>query len=60
MRNHKAKAVDVGIVEPLFGNWQVVSTSHPYKKVDAFTIRFDVNVPKDKEIKVRYRVRVGL
>jgi hypothetical protein len=60
LRNHKTEAVNVGIVEPLFGNWQVVSNSHPYKKVDAFTIRFDVNVPRDREVKIRYRVRVGL
>jgi hypothetical protein len=60
LRNHKEEDVTVGIVEPLLGNWQVISKSHPYKKVDAFTIRFDVTVPKDKEVKVKYRARVGL
>ena len=60
LRNHKAEDVVVGIVEPLYGNWQVISSSHPYNKVDAFTIRFDVAVPKDKEVKVKYRIRIGL
>jgi hypothetical protein len=60
LRNHKEKDVTVGVVEPLLGNWQVINNSHPYKKIDAFTIRFNVNVPKDEEVKVRYRVRVGL
>lgn len=60
LRNHKNKAVEVGVVEPLHGNWSVVSNSHPYEKKDAFTIRFNVNVPKDGETKVKYRVRVGL
>ena len=60
LRNHKEEDVTIGIVEPLFGNWQVISNSHPFAKVDAFTIRFDVNVPKDQEVKVKYRVRVGL
>ncbi|MFQ5963610.1 MAG: DUF4139 domain-containing protein [Candidatus Scalinduaceae bacterium] len=60
LRNHKEKEILVGIVEPLFGNWNLMSNSHPYKKVDAFTIRFDVEVPKDKEVKVKYRVRIGL
>jgi hypothetical protein len=32
----------------------------PYKKMDAFTIRFDVLVPKEKAVTVTYRVRVGL
>lgn len=60
IRNRKDKEVTVGIVEPLFGNWQVISNTHPYKKVDAHTIRFDVKVPKDQEVKVKYRVRVGI
>ncbi len=60
LRNHKKEDVTVGIVEPLYGNWTVISNSHPYKKVDAFTIRFDIDVPKDKEVKTKYRVRVGL
>lgn len=60
LKNHKAEEITVGIVEPLFGNWSVVSSSHPYKKVDAFTIRFDVKIPKDEKVKVTYRVKVGL
>ena len=60
LRNHKEEEITVGIVEPLFGNWQVISNTHPYTKVDAFTLRFDVKVPKDGEVKVVYRVRVGL
>lgn len=60
VRNHKREDITLGIVEPLLGSWKVVSNSHPYKKVDAFTIRFDVKIPKDNEVKVRYRVRVGL
>jgi hypothetical protein len=60
VRNHKKEDVKVGLVEPLFGNWEVVSKSHPYTKVDAHTIRFDTKIPKDGEVKVTYRVRVGL
>ncbi|NQT94974.1 MAG: DUF4139 domain-containing protein [Candidatus Omnitrophica bacterium] len=60
LRNHKEEAVAVGIIEPLYGNWQVVERSHAFEKVDAFTIRFDVKVPKDGEVKVNYRIRVGL
>ncbi|MBE9546259.1 MAG: DUF4139 domain-containing protein [Proteobacteria bacterium] len=60
LRNHKEKDITVGIVEPLSGNWEVISKSHPYRKVDAYTIRFDVEVPRDKEVKVKYRLRAGL
>jgi len=60
LRNHKNEGVTVGLIEPLYGNWSVISNSHPFEKVDAFTIRFNVDVPKDGEVKVLYRVRVGL
>ncbi len=60
LRNHKDTDVVVGIVEPLFGNWEVIDASHDYKKEDAFTIRFNVKVPKDGETTVKYRIRVGI
>ena len=59
LRNHKDKEVSVGLVEPLFGNWKVIDKNHTFKKVDAFTVRFDVKVPTSGEVKVKYRVRVG-
>jgi hypothetical protein len=60
LKNRKNKDVVVGVVEPFFGNWQLIKNNHPYTKVDAFTVRFDVAVPKDKEVKVNYKVRVGI
>ncbi len=60
LKNHKKTDVTVSIIEPLYGNWTVIDNSHPYTKKDAFAIRFDVTVPKDGEVKVKYRVRVGL
>lgn len=59
VRNHKDSEVQVGLVEPLFGSWQVLGSSHPYTKVDAHTIRFNVTIPKDGEVTVKYRVKVG-
>ena len=60
IKNHKEEDVTVGIVEPLSGNWQIIRNSHPYQKLDASTIRFDVNVPREQEVKVSYQVRVEL
>ena len=60
LRNHKKNEVTVGLVESLFGSWKVLKSSHEYKKVDAFTLRFDVKVPRDGEVKVKYRIQVGL
>jgi hypothetical protein len=60
LRNHKKEDITVGVIEPLFGNWQVISNSHPHTKVDANTIRFDVRVPKDGETKITYRIKIGI
>jgi hypothetical protein len=60
LKNRKKNDIVVGVIEPLFGNWRLVENSHPYTKVDAFTIRFDVAVPTNKEVTVHYTVRVGL
>ena len=35
----------------------MLSTTHPYEKLSAHLIRFDAPAPKDKEVKVKYRVR---
>jgi hypothetical protein len=58
LRNHKKTSVTIGIIEPLQGDWKVVSRSHDFRKLDAFTIRFDIAVPRDGEKKITYRVRV--
>jgi hypothetical protein len=60
LRNHKEQEIKVGVLEPLMGNWKVIANSHRYTKADAFSIRFDVDVPSDGEVKIVYRVRVGL
>jgi len=60
LRNHKKQDIQVGVVEPFFGNWKILDNSHPFKKEDAFTLRFNAMVPKDGEVKITYRVRVGL
>ena len=58
IRNRKNEAVTVGILEPVPGDWRVLSSSHAWKKQDAHTLRFDVKVPADKGVKVTYKVHV--
>jgi len=59
LRNHRKNDTTVGLLEPMTENWEILKSSHPFKKVDAFTVRFDVKIPKDEEITIRYRVRSG-
>lgn len=58
LRNHKKEDVVVKVVEPIPGDWTMLSASHQYKKTEAFTAQFMVPVPKDKETKITYRVRL--
>jgi hypothetical protein len=58
LRNHKKEDVVVKVVEPIPGDWKMLSSSHEYKKTDAFTAEFIIPVPKDKETKITYRVRM--
>lgn len=60
IRNHKTEDVVVGLIEPVPGDWTMISNSQGYEKLDAFTARFDVNVSKDGEAVVKYRIRVGI
>jgi hypothetical protein len=57
LRNHKNEDIRVFVEESIPGDWEMLSNTHPFEKVSARLIRFDVPVAKDKEVKVKYRVR---
>ena len=58
LRNRKDEDVVVTVREPMGGDWTLVSSSLPGKKVDQQTLEFEVPVPKGKETKLTYRVAV--
>jgi hypothetical protein len=58
LRNHKDTVEEVEDVEPVAGDWEVVSESHPHTKKDATTFTYTVKVPARGELKIRYKVRV--
>jgi hypothetical protein len=58
LRNHKQEAVTVEVVEPMPGDWEVIRASHPHEKIQAFTAKWNIPVPKDGEAKLSYRIRV--
>ncbi len=58
LRNHKKEDIVVKVVEPIPGDWTMLSASHPYKKAEAFQAEFNVPVPTDREVKLTYRVRM--
>jgi hypothetical protein len=58
VRNHKSEDVVLKLVEPIPGAWTMLSASHEYKKTDAQMAEFTLTVPKDKEVKLTYNVKM--
>ncbi len=58
LRNHKKEDVIVKVVEPIPGDWEMRGSSHKHIKTEAFTAEFNIHVPKDKETKLNYTVRM--
>jgi len=58
LRNHKQEDVTVKVIEPVPGDWKMLSSSHEYRKGDAFTAEFQVPVKKDGESTLTHRVRM--
>ncbi|MBL7074105.1 DUF4139 domain-containing protein [candidate division KSB1 bacterium] len=57
LRNHKDKDVNVVVVEHLYGDWKILSSSHTYRKKTSTEVEFPVTVQAGGEVKITYRVR---
>lgn len=58
LRNHKAENIAVRMIEPVPGDWQVLSASHKAVKASSSQLEMNVPVQKDGETVVTYRVRM--
>jgi hypothetical protein len=58
LRNHKADAQTISVIEPVPGDWQMLTSTHAWDKVEAHTLKFEIPVPKESSVKVTYRVRL--
>ena len=58
LRNHKSSMVSVEVNEPIGGTWEMLRSSHEWRKTDAWASQFVVSVNADGEGVLRYRVRV--
>lgn len=58
IRNQKKTSAKIRVIENLYraANWEITSNSDDYKKDDANSIHFDVNVPSEKEKIIKYKV----
>lgn len=58
LKNAKKEAVTVSVLEPIYGDWEVIQKSHPFTKEAAGTAKFKVEVPAEGGTTLSYRVRV--
>ena len=58
LRNHKKEAVTVEVIEPMPGDWEILRSTQPHEKLEAFTARWKVPVPKEGAATLGYRTRV--
>jgi hypothetical protein len=58
LRNAKPEAVTVTVREPVPGDWQMLQTTHPHKKVASGTAEWQIAVPAGGNTTLRYRVLI--
>ena len=58
LRNHKKADQTVTVIEPVPGDWQVLTSTHVWEKPEAHTLKFQVPVTQEGAAKLTYRVRV--
>jgi len=58
LSNHKREDVVVKVIEPIPGDWTMLSASHPHRKTEAYAAEFAVPVKRDGETVLAYRVRM--
>jgi hypothetical protein len=57
LKNAKKEAVTVDVLEPIWGDWEIIENNQAYTKEAAGTARFKVNVPAEGSATLTYRVR---
>lgn len=57
LRNHRAQAIDVTVVEHAWGDWEIVKSSHPPTRKDATTFEFQVRCAPERPTTVTYTLR---
>lgn len=60
LRNGKKEEVTVKVAEPVPGDWEMVSQTHPHIKEDARTAVWQIKVPAEGKAVLEYRVRIRL
>lgn len=58
LENSKKETVTVTVLEPIPGEWTILSESQPHEKISADTARWEITLPGKHKTSLSYRVRV--
>lgn len=58
LHNAKKEAVIVTVKEPINGDWKILNESQPHKKTSAHLATWQVKVPAESDVTLKYRVQV--
>ncbi|WP_432822928.1 DUF4139 domain-containing protein [Trichloromonas sp.] len=58
LNNAKTEPVTVRVAEPMPGDWEILSESHPHRKETAGTASWQIKIPAESSATLTYRVRV--
>jgi len=58
VRNAKKEPVTVSVLEPIYGDWEIVQKSHDFTKETSGLARFEVPVPAEGSATLTYRARM--
>lgn len=57
IRNHKKEAVTVVVIDHAWGDWEIIRSTIPMRKVSAHKFEFDAPAEPDKEVVLKYTIR---
>lgn len=58
LKNAKAKPVNVRVIEPIFGAWEITKESHPHENANARTAEWVLNVPAKGQAALDYTAKI--
>ncbi len=58
INNFKRENIRVDIIEPVYGEWEVIDSNYPYKKIDIYNLKFSIPVKKKSHSILKYTIRI--
>jgi hypothetical protein len=58
VKNQKNEKAVINVIESLTGDWEITKSSHKYKKLNAFSVGYTIELDAGKEETIKYSLKV--